>query len=44
MSVFFENGVNVRFDLIHRPLSDLFIVYNEPRVTDQPTPSTRAAG
>jgi hypothetical protein len=31
-------SANVRFDLIHRPLSDLFIVYNEQRLTDQPTP------
>ncbi|HMD34673.1 MAG TPA: DUF5916 domain-containing protein [Vicinamibacterales bacterium] len=28
-------SANVRFDLIHRPLSDLFIVYNEQQLTDQ---------
>jgi hypothetical protein len=26
-------NANVRFNLIHSPLSDLFIVYNEQRVT-----------
>ena len=26
-------SANVRFDLIHRPLSDLFIVYNEQQLT-----------
>jgi len=31
-------SANVRLDLIHRPLSDLFIVYNEQRLTAQPTP------
>jgi hypothetical protein len=31
-------SANIRFDLIHRPLSDLFVVYNEQRLTDQPTP------
>jgi hypothetical protein len=31
-------NANVRFDLIHRPLSDLFVVYNEQQLTDQPTP------
>ena len=31
-------SANVRFDLIHRPLSDLFIVYNEQQLTDPPTP------
>jgi len=30
--------VHVRLDLIHRPLSDLFIVYNEQQLTSQPTP------
>ena len=30
-------NANVRFNLIHRPLSDLFVVYNEQRfVTDEP--------
>lgn len=29
-------SANVRFNLIHRPLSDLFIVYNDQRFTDQP--------
>jgi hypothetical protein len=33
-------NANVRFNLIHRPLSDLFIVYNEQRITgpDAPVP------
>ena len=26
-------NANVRFNLIHRPLSDLYVVYNEQRVT-----------
>ena len=30
-------SANVRLDLIHRPLSDLFVVYNEQQLTDQPT-------
>jgi Domain of unknown function (DUF5916)/Carbohydrate family 9 binding domain-like len=30
-------SANVRFDLIHRPLSDLFVVYNEQQLIDQPT-------
>jgi hypothetical protein len=30
-------SANVRFDLIHRPLSDLFIVYNDQRLTEQTT-------
>jgi hypothetical protein len=30
-------NANVRFDLIHRPLSDLFLVYNEQQLTNQPT-------
>lgn len=29
-------NANVRFNLIHRPLSDLFVVYNEQQFTDQP--------
>ena len=37
-------SANVRFDLIHRPLSDLFIVYNEQRLTDQPTPINTGRG
>jgi hypothetical protein len=37
-------SANVRFDLIHRPLSDLFIVYNEQRLTDQPTPVNTGRG
>jgi hypothetical protein len=28
-------SANVRFDLIHRPLSDLFVVYNEQQTTDR---------
>jgi hypothetical protein len=34
-------SANVRFDLIHHPLSDLFVVYNEQQVTNQPIPSGR---
>ncbi len=37
-------SANVRFDLIHRPLSDLFIVYNEQQLTDQPTPVNTGRG
>ena len=37
-------SANVRLDLIHRPLSDLFIVYNEQRLTDQPTPINTGRG
>ena len=37
-------SANVRFDLIHRPLSDLFLVYNEQRLTDQPTPINTGRG
>ena len=33
-------SANVRFNLIHRPLSDFFIVYNESQFTD----TTQAAG
>ena len=33
-------SANVRFNLIHRPLSDFFIVYNESQFTD----ATQAAG
>jgi hypothetical protein len=35
-------NANVRFNLIHHPLSDLYIVYNEQRVTDPADP--RPAG
>ena len=34
-------SANVRFDLIHRPLSDLFVVYNEQQLTNQPVPAGR---
>ena len=34
-------SANVRFDLIHRPLSDLFVVYNEQQMTNQPIPAGR---
>jgi len=34
-------SANVRFDLIHRPLSDLFIVYNEQQLTDRDVTSGR---
>jgi hypothetical protein len=37
-------SVNVRFDLIHRPLSDLFVVYNEQRLTEAPTPINPGRG
>jgi hypothetical protein len=37
-------SANVRFDLIHRPLSDLFIVYNEQQLTDAPTPVVSGRG
>ena len=37
-------SANIRFDLIHRPLSDLFVVYNEQQLTDQPTPINPGAG
>jgi hypothetical protein len=37
-------SANVRFDLIHRPLSDLFIVYNEQQLTNQPTPVNTGRG
>lgn len=32
-------NANVRFNLIHRPLSDLFVVYNEQRFADLTSPS-----
>ena len=34
-------SANVRFDLIHRPLSDLFIVYNEQQLTERDITSGR---
>jgi small-conductance mechanosensitive channel/CRP-like cAMP-binding protein len=37
-------SANVRFDLIHRPLSDLFIVYNEQQLTDSPVPVSSGRG
>jgi hypothetical protein len=37
-------NANVRFDLIHRPLSDLFVVYNEQQLTNQPTPVNPGRG
>ena len=37
-------SANVRLDLIHRPLSDLFVVYNEQQLTDQPTPVNTGRG
>jgi uncharacterized protein DUF5916/cellulose/xylan binding protein with CBM9 domain len=37
-------SANVRFDLIHRPLSDLFVVFNEQRVTDLLTPANDGRG
>jgi uncharacterized protein DUF5916/cellulose/xylan binding protein with CBM9 domain len=37
-------SANVRFDLIHRPLSDLFVVYNEQQLTSPPTPVNPGRG
>jgi hypothetical protein len=37
-------SANVRFDLIHRPLSDLFVVYNEQQLTDTPVPVSSGRG
>ena len=37
-------SANVRFDLIHRPLSDLFIVYNEQQLTETPLPVNAGRG
>jgi len=37
-------SANIRFDLIHRPLSDLFIVYNEQQLTETPTPINTGRG
>ena len=34
-------SANVRFNLIHRPLSDFFIVYNESQFTDGTQPAGR---
>ncbi len=34
-------NANLRFDLIHHPLSDLFVVYNEQQFTDRDTPAGR---
>ena len=34
-------SANVRFDLIHRPLSDLFVVYNEQQQTNRDLTSGR---
>jgi hypothetical protein len=31
----------VRFNLIHRPLSDFFVVYNEQQFTDATVPAGR---
>ena len=39
-----QYSANVRFDLIHRPLSDLFVVYNEQQLTNQPTPVNPGRG
>jgi hypothetical protein len=39
-----QMSANIRFDLIHRPLSDLFVVYNEQRLTGQPTPVNTGRG
>jgi len=39
-----QMSANVRFDLIHRPLSDLFVVYNEQQLTDQLTPVNTGRG
>ena len=37
-------SANIRFDLIHRPLSDLFVVYNEQQLTNEPTPVNAGRG
>ena len=37
-------SANVRFDVIHRPLSDLFVVYNEQQLTDAPSPVNPGRG
>jgi hypothetical protein len=37
-------SANVRFDLIHRPLSDLFLVYNEQQLTSPVTPTNPGRG
>jgi len=37
-------SANVRFDLIHRPLSDLFVVYNAQQLTNLPTPVNTGRG
>jgi hypothetical protein len=37
-------SANVRFDLIHRPLSDLFVVYNEQQLTSPPSPVNPGRG
>ena len=30
-------NANLRFNFIHRPLSDLFVVFNEQQITNDPT-------
>jgi hypothetical protein len=37
-------SANVRFDVIHRPLSDLFVVYNEQQLTSPPSPVNPGRG
>ncbi len=37
-------SANIRFDLIHRPLSDLFVVFKEQRLTDARTPIAPGRG
>jgi hypothetical protein len=37
-------SANVRFDLIHRPLSDLFVVYNEQQLTQPATATNDGRG
>jgi hypothetical protein len=37
-------SANVRFDLIHRPLSDLFVVFNHQQLTDSPVPANSGRG
>jgi hypothetical protein len=37
-------SANVRFDLIHRPLSDLFVVYNEQELTSPASPVNPGRG
>ena len=37
-------SANVRFDIIHRPLSDLFVVFNNQQLTSPATPTNPGRG